>query len=148
MATLAIIGMVVFCILFSVMSYTCGIQTSISSLAYRWRWLLLVALLSQVLLLPQMLTITPNALQWLAFIGVSGIVVCGSANVLDKADETVHVIAAIVAFTALTIWVLFMNWVLALPIVLCAISGFDKIKWMCEVGLIISVYLVILMSII
>ena len=43
-----------------------GTQKSISSLSKRWRWFLLTALWSQVLILPAMLSVTPTAWQWLA----------------------------------------------------------------------------------
>ena len=62
MAIMAIIAMAVFTILIFSMSMTVGTKGSISALAKDWRWLLLATLWSQILLLPQMLEMTPHNL--------------------------------------------------------------------------------------
>lgn len=147
MGTLAIIGMTIFIILLFSMSVTAGTKNSISALAEQWRWLLLVALVSQVLLLPQIITITPENWKWLGFIGISSVVVCGAANVTDKTDEIVHIVCAAIAFVCFFGWLLVVNSVCLLPLVLCIAAGRERWKWRIEVGLIASVYTTLLLTI-
>ena len=137
------LAMFVFVVLLWSMALTAGTQESISALAYRWRWLLLVALWSQVLLLPQMLDITPDSWRWLAFIGIGAIGLCGGASITEKVDEWVHIIAAVVAFTALTGWVMVVNDRCLLPLIVCIAAGRQNWIWRVEVGLVISVYMVL-----
>lgn len=148
MATLAIIGITTFIILLFSMSITAGTQHSISSLAKEWRWLLLVALWSQVLLLPPMMELTPELWKWLPFVGVIGIVGCGGASIFNKEDELVHMICAAIAFVGFTGWVMLMNSLCLLPIVVCMAAGREHFKWRIEVGLIISVYQTLLLQMI
>lgn len=122
------------------MSVTAGTQPSISQLAREWRWVLLAALWSQVLLLPQMMEMTPSGWQWLAALGIFAIAVCGGANVLDKEDSLLHMVAAGVAFTCLTGWVMVINSRCLMPLVVCAMSGRENPIWRLETGLIASVY--------
>lgn len=138
--------MIVFVVLLSGMSWTMGTQKSISSLSKRWRWLLLTALWSQVLILPAMLSVTPTAWQWLAALGVGAIVFTGAADVYDKTDEWVHIIAAVVAFTLLTGWVMVVNSVCLLPLIVCIAAGRENWQWRVEVGLIISVYMALVIE--
>lgn len=145
MNILAIIGMTIFTVLLFAMSFTAGTKSSISQLAGQWRWLLLVALWSQVLLLPYMLNITPEQWKWLTFVGISGIVICGGANVLNKEDELIHMIAAAVTFVCFTGWVMLMNNYCLLALIICLAAGRDKFKWRLEIGLIISVYLTLIL---
>ena len=146
MDALTIAAIIIFSVSLFYMSLKCGTQESISQLAAKYRWLLLITLLSQMLLLPQMFYITPENLKWVAFLGVGGIVICGSANVLDKADETVHVVAAIATFVLFSLWVLLVNRICILPTIICALAGKEKWKWRTEIGLIISVYMTLLLS--
>ena len=145
MMKLAFLAMFVFVVLLWSMALTTGTQKSISALAYKWRWLLLVALWSQALLLPQMFTITPDNWKWLAAIGVFAVCVCGGASITDKADEWVHIIAAVIAFTTLTGWVMVVNDRCLLPLIVCIAAGRENWKWRVEVGLVISVYMVLLL---
>ena len=138
---LSFIAMFAFVVMIAAMSWTVGTQPSISALAKEWRWQLCGALWSQVLLLPAALEITPSGWQWLAFLGVAAIIICGAANVYDKADERVHIIAAVTAFTLLTGWVMVVNSVCLLPLIVCVACGRENWKWRVEVGLIISVYM-------
>ena len=147
MATLSIIGMVIFAVLMLFMSMTYGTQQSISALAGKWRWLLLVTLWSQILLLPQMLEITPTNWQWLCFFGIGAIIFCGGANIFEKSDELFHMVCAVVAFVFLTAWVIVINPYLILPLIVCICVGKERWKLRAEVGLIISVYMAILLSI-
>ena len=119
MSRLAYIAMITFVILLAGMSLTTGTQRSISALSKRWRWLLLVALWSQVMLLPAMLSVTPPRWQWLAAMGIGAIVFTGAADVWNKTDERVHIIAAVMAFTLLTGWVLAVNTACSLPLIVC-----------------------------
>lgn len=138
--------MFAFVVLLWSMALTAGTQVSISALVKKWRWLLLVALWSQVLLLPQMLEITPDPWRWLAAIGIGAIGICGGASITDKADEWVHIIAAVVAFTALTGWVMVVNNRCLLALIVCIAAGRENWKWRTEVGLIISVYMVLILT--
>lgn len=144
MATLAIISMTVFAVLLFSMSITAGTQTSISALAGTWKWLLLIALWSQILLLPQMIEVTPNAWKWMPALGMFGIIVCGGANVMQKEDELIHMIAAAITFVCFFGWVMLIKSINLLPMVMCLMAGRDKWKWRLEVGLITSVYLTLL----
>ena len=141
MSRLAYIAMITFVILLAGMSLTTGTQRSISALSKRWRWLLLVALWSQVMLLPAMLRVTPSRWQWLAAMGIGAIVITGAADVWNKTDERVHIIAAVSAFTLLTGWVMVVNSVCLLPLIVCIAAGRDNWQWRVEVGLVISVYM-------
>ncbi len=141
MSRLAYIAMITFVILLAGMSLTTGTQRSISALSKRWRWLLLVALWSQVMLLPAMLSVTPSRWQWLAAMGIGAIVFAGAADVWNKTDERVHIIAAVMAFTLLTGWVMVVNSVCLLPLIVCIAAGRDNWQWRVEVGLVISVYM-------
>lgn len=146
MVKVAYIGMIAFVVLLAGMSWTMGTQKSISSLSKRWRWLLLTALWSQVLILPAMLSVTPTAWQWLAALGVGAIVFTGAADVYDKSDERVHIVAAVVAFTLLTGWVLVVNSVCLLPLIVCIAAGRENWQWRVEIGLIISVYMALVIE--
>lgn len=64
MATLTYISIFIFVVLLCAMSLTAGTQPSFSALASKWRWLLLVTLWSQLLLLPPMLEVTPEPWNW------------------------------------------------------------------------------------
>ena len=141
MSRLAYIAMITFVILLAGMSLTTGTQRSISALSKRWRWLLLVALWSQVMLLPAMLSVTPPRWQWLAAMGIGAIVFTGAADVWNKTDERVHIIAAVLAFTLLTGWVLAVNSACLLPLIVCIAAGRDNWQWRVEIGLVISVYM-------
>ena len=147
MATLAIIGMAVLLVLMLSMSVTAGTQYSISQLARQWRWLLLAALLSQVMILPKMIDLIATGWQWMPFLGIFAIVVCGAASVVDKADNLVHMIAAAVAFVCLFGWVAMVNHKCLMPFVVCAMCGRERFVWRCEVGLIASVYMALLLNI-
>lgn len=141
------IGISIFTILLAHMTYKEGVQSSISQLVKNHRWLLLIALVSQVLLLPQMLEITPEPWKFIPFIGTCGIVLCGAANVLKKEDELVHMIAAIISAICFIGWVLLLNWYFLLPIIICIVAGKDNFKWRLEIGLIISVYITLIFNI-
>lgn len=141
MVALTYIGIFAFVVLMASMSWTAGTQQSLSSLAKRWRWLLLVALWSQVLILPAMIDVTPDGWRWLAAVGIAGVVFAGATNVWDKADEWVHIIAAVVAFTMMAGWVMVVDSVCLLPLIVCIAAGRERWKWRVEVGLVISVYM-------
>ena len=138
--------MIAFVVLLAGMAWTAGTQRSISSLSKRWRWLLLAALWSQVLILPAMLSVTPTAWQWLAALGVGAIVFTGAADVYDKTDEWVHIVAAVVAFTLLMGWVMVVNSVCLLPLIVCIAAGRENWQWRVEIGLIISVYMALVIE--
>ena len=146
MAATTYIAMFVFLVLLLAMALTAGTKNSISALAERWRWLLLVALWSQCLLLPQMFDITKDGWQWLPFIGIGAVVFCGGATIFThKLDWWTHIISAAVAFTALIGWVMVMDSRCLLPLVVCACAGRERIIWRCEIGLVASVYMVLLL---
>jgi hypothetical protein len=94
-----------------------------------------------------MLSITPELYKWIPFIGMGGIILCGGANVLDKNDELIHMIAAVITFICFTVWIIIMNKCCLLPIILCLAAGKENLKWRIEVGLIIGVYLILLLNI-
>lgn len=146
MVALAWIGMIVFILLLSLMVNNVGDKVSISALTENYKYLIIVAFLSQILLLPQMLSITPDCWRVIPFLGVGGIIFCGITNVLDKNEELVHMIAAITAFICLTVWVLLINKFCLLGLIICLISWKDNIKWKAEIGLIISVYLSLILG--
>lgn len=121
-----------------------GTQESLSQLANKCRWLVLACLWSQVLVLPMMLELSPDAWKWLAFVSICSIVICGGANIVDKTDEKTHMIAAIVGFVALTTWVFLVNPKCIVPLVICIAAGNKNLKWRAEIGLVSSVYMVII----
>lgn len=129
------------------MSIVSGTKVSLSALAEEHKVLLLFALWSQVLLLPQMLQITPESYKWISFIGMGGIIICGGASIINKEDELIHMISAIVTFICFTLWVILLKTYFLLPVILCLAGGKDKFKWRLEIGLITSVYLTIISSI-
>lgn len=135
-----IIAIAAFLVLLLSMAMTAGTQHSISALADKWRWLLLAALWSQALLLPQMMEMTPSGWQWMPFLGIFGIAICGGATIFEKTDKRVHTIAAVVAFTFLTGWVMLINSRCLMPLVVCAMAGRERPIWRFEVGLVASVY--------
>lgn len=145
MDALVVIAIAVFLCLMISMSFTSGTQGSISQLAKQWKWLLLVALWSQVLLLPKMLDMTPQGWQALPFFGIGGVAFCGCASITDKVSELVHMIAAAVAFTALTGWVMLIDSHCLMPLVVCALCGRERPIWRFEIGLIASVYTVLIL---
>lgn len=145
MVTLTLIGMAVFAILMLYMTFAAGTQPSISALAGKFKWLLLAALLSQIMLLPQMIEVTPNNWQWMPFLGIGLIVFCGCSNVLDKSEALFHMICAVVAFILMTGWVILMNHYCLFPLLLCLCLGRENLKWRAEVGLIIGVYMTLLL---
>ena len=138
----------IFITLLCVMLYKAGTQVSLSALADKWRWLLLVALWSQVLLLPQMLEITPTNWQWVTSLGIFAIIICGGANIYDKTDEIVHIIAAVIAFSCFLLWIIIINWLYIVPLIVCICAGKERWKWRAEIGLIIGAYMTLLAHII
>lgn len=147
MVTLTIIGIVIFILTLFYLTIKHGSQNSISSLAQYQKWLVLVALWSQILVLPQMIQITPEVWKWLPFIGIGGIIICGGANIKDKNDELIHMICAIVSFICFVVWTFILNKYCLLPLLMCIIADKDKLKWRAEIGLITSVYLILILSI-
>lgn len=79
------------------------------------------------------------------FFGMFGIVICGGASVFDKDDSLVHMIAAGVAFVCLTCWVAIINFCCLMPLLVCAVAGRGKPIWRIEVGLVSSVYTVMVL---
>lgn len=144
MATLTYISIFIFVVLLCAMSLTSGTQPSFSALASKWRWLLLVTLWSQLLLLPPMLEVTPEPWKWLAALGLFAVAICGGANLYDKADRRVHMVAAVAAFVLLTGWVMVVDSVCLLPLIVCVACGRERWKWRVEVGLVISVYMALI----
>jgi len=144
MVEVTYIAMFAFAVLMCAMSLTAGTQPSFSALASRWRWLLLVTLWSQLLMLPPMLEVTPEPWKWLAALGLFAVAICGGANLYDKADRRVHMAAAIFAFVLLTGWVMVVDSVYLLPLIVCIACGRERWKWRVEVGLVISVYMALI----
>ena len=144
MGILAIIGITIFIVLLFSMFMASGTQESVSALAKDWKWLLQIALWSQVLLLPQLFEITPDPWKFVPFLGIAGILGCGAASVFNKSDELFHMICAAIAFTCFFGWVMIMNSYNLLAVVVCLAAGRDKWKLRLEIGLIISMYLTLL----
>ena len=144
MVKITFVAIFTFVVLMCAMSLTAGTQRSFSALASKYRWLLLVTLWSQLALVPPMLEVTPEPWKWLAALGMFAIGICGGANLFDKADRKVHTIAAIVAFTLLTGWVMVVDSVCLLPLIVCAACGRENWKWRVETGLVISVYMALI----
>jgi len=99
------------------------------------------------MILPQAVTLTPEPYKIIPFLGIMGILICGGANVLNKNDELIHIVAAIITFVSFTIWVLIINKLYLFILILCLCAGKDRIKWRTEIGLIIAVYLILLLNI-
>lgn len=135
-----VIAIAVFLVLLFSMAMTAGTQGSISKLAKHWRWLLLVALWSQVSLLPQMLDMTPQGWQWMPVLGIFAIAICGGASLFNKEDNLVHMIAAAVAFVCLVGWVMLINSRCLMPLVVCTLAGRENPIWRVETGMVASVY--------
>ena len=135
-----VMAIAVFLVLLFSMAMTVGTQGSISKLAKQWRWLLLVALWSQVLLLPQMLDMTPQGWQWMPVLGIFAVAICGGASLFNKEDNLVHMIAAAVAFVCLVGWVMLINSRCLMPLVVCALAGRENPIWRIETGMVASVY--------
>jgi len=148
MSTLALIGMTIFLVLMLFMSITSGTKQSISAYADKWRWLLLVALWSQILILPQMITITASCWQFLCFIGIGMIIFCGGASIFETSDMTFHMVCAVFAFLLLSAWLIVINPYMLLPLIICACIGRENWILRLETGLIISVYTALLLAII
>ena len=106
----------------------------------------MAALWSQVLLLPQMLDMTPSGWQWMPCLGIFAIALCGGASLFNKEDNLTHMIAAAVAFVCLTGWVMLIHSRCLMPLVVCAMVGRDRPIWRVEVGLIASVYTVMILE--
>lgn len=143
MATLSIttiIAMLAFLSLILYMALTAGTQGSISKLAKQWRWLLMAALWSQVLLLPQMLEMAPDGWQWLPVFGIFAVAICGGASLFNKEDNLIHMIAAAVAFVCLSGFIVSINSRCLMPLIVCTMAGRERLIWRIEVGLIASVY--------
>lgn len=138
------IPIIIFSILLFVMSNKQGTQISISQLAKQQWILLLIAIISQLVLLYPMIEFTPLNLQWIPFIGCGSMLITGATNIFNKEDELIHVIFAIIAFLSLSTWVFILNIKCLLPLLICLVAGKQNIKWRLEVGLIISVYMTLL----
>lgn len=147
MNTLVLISIAIFTLALFIMSSMSGIKNSISALSQDQKWLLLLAMWSQLLMLPKMLEMTQEVWQWLPFLGMGGVAICGITNVLDKNEERIHMIAAIVSFICFVGWVLLINKYCLIALILCAVAGKEHLKWRAEVGLIISVYLTLILDI-
>lgn len=144
MSLFVYLAIFIFTSLLFYMSVKSGTQTSISQLAKNHWIILLIALCSQCLLLYPVIELTPIGLQWLPFIGCFSIIITGITNVFKKEDEVVHMIAALISFITFTIWILLLNPIYILPLIICIAAGKKNIKWRIEVGLIISVYMILL----
>lgn len=147
MASLSIttvIAIAAFLYLLFGMALAVGTQGSFSQLASELRWLLLVALWSQVLLLPQMLDMTPQGWQWMPVLGIFAVAVCGGASLFNKEDNLTHMIAAAVAFVCLVGWVMLINQRCLMPLIVCAVAGRENPIWRIETGMVASVYTVMI----
>lgn len=134
------IAIAAFLVLILGMALTAGTLGSFSKLAKQWRWLLLAALWSQVLLLPQMLDMTPQGWQWMPVLGIFAVAICGGASLFNKEDNLTHMIAAAVAFVCLVGWVMLLNSRCLMPLVVCIMAGRENPIWRIETGMVASVY--------
>lgn len=139
------IAIFIFSVLLFFMSMKQGTQTSISQLAKEQWPILVIALLSQMLLLYPMIEMTPLAWQFLPFIGCGAILLTGITNIFNKEDELAHIIAAFVSFICFIIWIVLINFKCLLPLIICLVAGKQNLKWRAEIGLIISVYMALIL---
>uniref|UniRef100_UPI00257BD8FB hypothetical protein n=1 Tax=Lachnospira sp. TaxID=2049031 RepID=UPI00257BD8FB len=101
----------------------------------------------QCLLLYPMLELTPVLFKWIPFIGCGSMLFTGITNILNKEDETIHMICAILSFILFSSWILLLKPICILPMIICGIAGKENLKWRLEIGLIISVYMTLLLII-
>ena len=82
---------------------------------------------------------------FLPFFMALGILLVGATPLMKESlEEKVHYLGAFLSGIAGAVWVGLNNWILLLPALICILAGGrENLKWRTEIGLIISVYLVL-----
>lgn len=129
-------------------SLSVGTQKSLSALTEVWkRWPFMIALWSQVILLPGMMELVGENYQWMVFLGTFGIILTGAAPITNSFDTRVHIFGACLAAIFFSLWVILIDWRFLIPTLLCIVGGGkNTIQWRSEIGLIGSVYLTLIMN--
>ena len=124
-----------------------GGQESLSAMARVWKkWPFMLTMAIQGFCLPYLMTgMTGEICPFLPFIMALGILLVGATPMMrEDLEEKVHYLGAFLSGIAGAVWVGLNNWVLLLPALICILAGGkENLKWRTEIGLIISVYLVL-----
>lgn len=141
------IALLVFIVFLTWASFSVGTQKSLSALASVWKkWPFMLTMAIQGFCLPSlMIEKTGEACTFLPFLMALGILLVGATPLMkENLEEKVHYLGAFLSGIAGAIWVGLNNWVLLLPTLVCILAGGkENLKWRTEIGLIISVYLVL-----
>lgn len=128
-------------------TYHVGEQESLSAMACVWKkWPFMLTMAIQGFCLPSlMMEITSGTVLFLPFLMALGILLVGATPLMKKeVEEKIHYLGAILSGVSGAIWVGLSNWILLLPALICILAGGkENLKWRTEIGLIISVYLVL-----
>lgn len=124
-----------------------GGQESLSAMAGAWKkWPFMLTMAIQGFCLPYLMTgMTGETCPFLPFIMALGILLVGATPMMrEDLEEKVHYLGAFLSGIAGAVWVGLNNWILLLPALVCILAGGkENLKWRTEIGLIISVYLVL-----
>lgn len=121
-----------------------GTRNSLSRLAVDWnKWLFMLYMITQTfLVVPKMFDITPESYQWIVFFIASGLLLTGCAAIDKKDDLKYHYAGAIVACVTAVAWLAILNpFLLFIPLIVTLTSGYDRMQWGGEIGIIIAVYM-------
>ena len=128
-------------------TYYAGGQESLSAMAGAWKkWPFMLTMTIQGFCLPSlMMGMTEETCMFLPFFMALGILLVGATPLMKESlEEKVHYLGAFLSGIAGAVWVGLNNWILLLPALICILAGGkENLKWRTEIGLIISVYLVL-----
>ena len=128
-------------------TYYAGGQESLSAMAGAWKkWPFMLTMAIQGFCLPSlMIGMTGETCMFLPFFMAFGILLVGATPLMKESlEEKVHYLGAFLSGIAGAVWVGLNNWILLLPALICILAGGkENLKWRTEIGLIISVYLVL-----
>ena len=131
----------------AVSTHYAGGQESLSAMAGAWKkWPFMLTMVIQGFCLPYLMTgMTGETCPFLPFIMALGILLVGATPMMrEDLEEKVHYLGAFLSGIAGAVWVGLNNWILLLPALVCILAGGkENLKWRTEIGLIISVYLVL-----
>lgn len=123
-----------------------GVRNSLSTLGSDWnQWLFMLFMWTEtILLVPSMFTMTGENWQWLVFFIAAGLMFVGGAPITDRYSEKYHIAGAAVACLASIVWIGLINPVLLfIPLFSIMAGGYDRWQWCGEIGLMVSVYLML-----
>ena len=131
----------------AISTHYAGGQESLSAMARAWKkWPFMLTMVIQGFCLPSlMIGMTGETCMFLPFFMSLGILLVGATPLMKESlEERVHYLGAFLSGIAGAVWVGLNNWILLLPALICILAGGkENLKWRIEIGLIISVYLVL-----